>query len=313
MGISYYIANIKDINAKNAFLDANKKNKDIKIENDSFLLYRAVGHKPLLIDDIEYAYSANSLTDLIFAYTCVFDVEDIDNAEDNEDDSEEGDELLIRDLVSNRLNKINELVILKRINNKYSIVLPETVLKNKLYQELLNDSYTIEDLVIYDDNYDEYEEEFSAYRKIAADFKDINYHKKFDDVIIKCLSKFKEAILTFDNGDVWQVIKSTRGKLKYGVTKEDNKMFPEVLKEQFLHQTGMIVRVLVSEDVESDLYMELYGFIMSYNVEEETSVMFNLPYKNLYDILSTNQENGVNRKLNPNDIYCDLEGNRYMV
>lgn len=308
MGISYYIANIKDNNAKNAFLDINKKNKDVKIENDPFLLYRPISYKQLLIDDIEYAYSAASLSDLVFGYACIFDIEDIDI-----DDEENSDEVYIRNLVSDRLKNINNLLILKRINNKYSIVSPETVLKNKLYIELLNDAYTMEDLIIFEDNYDEYEEEFSAYRRIATDFKDINYHKKFDDIIVKCLSKFKEGILTFDNGDVWQVTKSTRGKLKYGVKKEDNKIFAEVLKEQFLHQTGMIFRVIVSEDIEKSLYMELYGFILSYNVEEDISVMFNLPYKNLYDILASNQENGRDSILNPNDIYCDLEGNRYMV
>ena len=152
MGITYYIANIKDTNSKNEFLTVNKKNKDISVIEDNFLLYRAVAHKQLLIDDIDYAYSAISLTDLIFGYCCVFDMEDIDFNDDNEDDDDDddddgedevSDDIFIRALVSERLKTVVDMIVIKRINNKYSIVPTDLILKNSsLFIAICNSTFS---------------------------------------------------------------------------------------------------------------------------------------------------------------------------
>jgi hypothetical protein len=194
----------------------------------------------------------------------------------------------IDEVFTERVDLLFQEVYVFRLNLKTDIV---TFVDNEMIKESIQKSIN-------------YEDEFSFNQEDYSNIElDEEYFNLFIDNLKQSFGKNTEAILSFSNGNYWDV-KFENYKFFFGVDDKHNEIFPFKLMRYFIQDTGCILRVFTNQKVDNLPVKELYGFFLT------REGMFNSNYLDLKESCEIDNYTGERLEPESNILYCDLEGNK---
>ena len=163
---------------------------------------------------------------------------------------------------------------------------------------------------------DGFEELSNSFNEYEASKRVNNFENKMlDEVIDKSLTKFDSATISLSNTEHFIVFDVNRvnGELIYSYEGyEGTEEEIEELKSTILYLIGTsnfsttMIRVKTNvKDGNESLY-EIYGFVYDTNKDRFEKI----DYKALRKAYSIDSETGLPIEVSPNDIFCDIDGNK---
>lgn len=268
-----------DLNLDDDFLDR-KLTIDELIENDFNFVIEYNVDDSLVTDDFENPDILKSKKLINVINNFVFDSGDLEEEFVHQEEMDF--------IFTERVDLLFQEVFIFRLHLKTNAV---TYVDNEMIKESIQKSIN-------------YEEQFSFGLEDYSNMElDEDYYALFIENLKKCFNKNKEGILSFSNGNYWDV-KYENDEFFFGLDEKQNELFPNQVIRYFLNDTGCIVRVFTNQNVDDIPVKELYGFFLT------REGMFNSNYLDLKDSCEIDSFTDEKIEPEPNILYCDLEGNK---